>query len=205
MGALDPGPWAELQVSGAIPTRGICPLRLPHSGSTFLLLLLTLPAPHAPSCSLRSGFPVTANNVLIHSVSGIWRRGEGLGAEEEEGERQRSECAWPGPAVQLWLKVLCGALWLSAAPVFMAMRAVHSCGLSICPAVVLSKPTDSSSRVYWELASCKHPAGQCVGTRLLLQGEWPEGCTALIRRQRSCMGSICPMNTVRLFTAPALV
>lgn len=84
MGALDPGPWAELQVSGAIPTTGICPLQLPRSGSTFLLLL-TLPAPHAPSCSLHSGFPVTANNVLIHSVAGIWRRGEGL------DERRRKE------------------------------------------------------------------------------------------------------------------
>lgn len=114
MGALDAGPWAELQVSGAIPAAGICPLQLPRSGSTFLLL--TLPAPHAPSCSLRSRFPVTANNVLIHSVAGIWRRGEGLGAEEEEGARQRSECASPGPAVQLWLEVLCGAGWLSAPP-----------------------------------------------------------------------------------------
>lgn len=124
MGALDPGPWAELQVSGAIPTTGICPLQLPRSSSTFLLLLLTLPAPHAPSCSLRSGFPVTANNVLIHSVAGIWRREEGLGAEEEERERQRSECACPGPTVQLWLKVLCGAVWLSAPPV--------SCGNKGC-------------------------------------------------------------------------
>lgn len=104
-------------MSGAIPTTGICPLQLPRSGSTFLLLLLTLPAPHAPSCSLRSCFPVTANNVLIHSVAGIWRRGEGLGAEEEEGERLRSECACPGPAVQLWLKVLCGEIWLSVLPV----------------------------------------------------------------------------------------
>lgn len=119
MGALDPGPWAELQVSGAIPAAGICPLQLPRSGSTFLLLLLlTLPAPRAPSCSLRSRFPVTANNVLIHSVAGIWRRGEGLGAEEEEGARQRSECACPGSAVQLWLEVLCGAGWLCS-PTFL--------------------------------------------------------------------------------------
>lgn len=133
MGALDPGPWAELQVSGAIPTTGICPLWLPHSGSTFLLLL-TLPAPHAPSCSLRSGFPVTANNVLIHSVAGIWRRGEGLGAEEEE-ERQRSECACPGPAVQLWLKVLCGALWLSASPVSYGNEGC--CTPVVCPPALL--------------------------------------------------------------------
>lgn len=97
-------------------------------------LLLTLPAPHAPSCSLRSGFPVTANNVLIHSVAGIWRRGESLGAEEEE-ERQRSECACPGPAVQLWLKVLCGALWLSASPVSYGNESC--CTPVVCPPALL--------------------------------------------------------------------
>lgn len=171
MGALDPGPWAELQVSGAIPTTGICPLWLPRSGSTFLLLLLlTLPAPHAPSCSLRSGFPVTANNVLIHSVAGIWRRGEGLGRGGGRREAEKRVClSWAScPAV------VKGALWGSLLPCFPAgMRAVHSCGLSTCPAAVPSKPTDSFSRVYWELASCKQPTGQCVGTRLLSQSEWP--------------------------------
>lgn len=115
MGALDPSPGLSCRCLEPFPQQAsICPLRLPCSGSTFLLLL-TLPPPHAPSCSLRSGFPVAANNVLIHLVAGIWRRGEGLGAEEEEGERQRSECTCPGPAIQLWLRVLCGAV--SAPPV----------------------------------------------------------------------------------------
>lgn len=75
MGALDPGPWAELQVSGAIPATGICPSQLPHSGSTFLLLL-ALPPPRALSCSLSSGFPVVADNVLIHSVLGFGGEGK---------------------------------------------------------------------------------------------------------------------------------
>lgn len=137
MGALDPSPWAELQVSGSIPAIGICPSQLPHSGST-LLLLLTLPPPHAPSCSLRSGFPVAANNVLIHSVAEIWRRGEGLGAEKKEEGRQRSRHACPGPAIQLQLKALFGQSGFCSPGFLQEPGAVHSCGLSTCPPVVPS-------------------------------------------------------------------
>lgn len=127
MGALDPSPWAELQVSGAIPATGICPLWLPLSHSTFLLLL-ALPPPCALSCSLRSGFPVPADNVLIHSVAGIWRRGEGPGKRRtKEGGREASM-----PALgQLWLKALCGAIWLSAPPSFLQEQGL--CALVICP------------------------------------------------------------------------
>lgn len=157
-------------MSGAIPATGICPSWLPCSGSTFLLLVV-LPPPHAPSCSLRSGFPVAANNVLIHSVTGIWRRGEGLGAEEKEGGRQRSERACTGPAVQLWLKALCGAVWLFASPPFpTGTRAVRSCDFSTCLLVVPSKPTASFSPVYWELAFCKRPAGWCAWLLVALAG-----------------------------------
>lgn len=170
MGALDPSPWAELQVSGAIPATGICPLRLPCSGSTFLLLL-ALPPPHAPSCSLRSGFPVTANNVLIHSVAGIWRRGEGLGAEEKEGERQRSECACPGPAIQLWLKVLCGA---ASAP--LASCRNEGCALlwfvhlPCCSTLQTHRQFQQS---LFGISILQSSHSQCVGTWLLLQGERP--------------------------------
>lgn len=170
MGALDPSPWAELQVSGAIPATGICPSRLPRSGSTFLLLL-ALPPPHAPSCSLRSGFPVAANNVLIHSAAGIWWQGEGPGAEEKEGGRQRSERACPGPAAvkgTLWGSLALCSSWFPT-----GTRAGRSCGLSTCPPVVPSKPAASFSPVYWELESCKRPAGWCTGTWLLLPGERP--------------------------------
>lgn len=205
MGALDPGPWAELQVSGAIPATGICPSRLPCSGSTFLLLL-ALPPPCAPSCSLRSGFPVAANNVLIHLAAGIWRRGEGPGAEEEEGGRQRSECACPGPAIQLRLKALCGAFWLSAPPAFLQEQGL--CALVVCPPALLECPPNPRP-VSAQFIGNKYPASipqVGVGGRgCSFWGSSPEGCTVLIRHQKSSMGFISPTNTVRLFTAPTLV
>lgn len=65
---------------------------------------------------------------------------------------------------------------------------MHSCGLSACPPVLPSKPVAGFSPVGWEFASCKYPAGRSTGLRLLLLGNVPEGCTVLMRHQRSCMG-----------------
>ena len=165
------------------------------------------PRPSSPSCSeLLPPFWLSGGCKQCPYSLGGWDLAErgrpGCRGEGRREAEKRARLSWAShPAVvkgSLWGTLALCSSWFPT-----GMRAVRSCGLSTCPPIV-PKPAAGFSPVYCELTSYKCPRGQCA-EMCSCWGNSPEGCTALIRHQRSCMGFIYPMKTVRLFTALSLV